>query len=120
MTATTPPALPFTRQPGRIPPLGVQRWDPEYWVPYVIGVGGFLAVPEVRGILVNMRQRREVRMGLREQVDYCHRTITECVTALAAFHPDTRDVPWAKVRRTVLVCTLAWLCVHFLSNAETV
>jgi hypothetical protein len=113
----TEPALPFTRKPGRVPPLGVQRWDPEFWVPYLIGAG-FLAVPEVRGILINAQQRREVRLGLREMVDYCHRTITECVTALAAFHPDTRNVPWAKVRRVLLVWVLAWLVVHFLSNGD--
>jgi len=118
MTLTTPPALPFVRKPGRVPPLGVQRWAPEYWVPYIIGAG-VLAVPEVRGILTNAKQRREVALGWRDTVDYCHRTITECVTALTAFHPDTRHVKWAKLRRLALVWALAWLLVHFLSNGET-
>ena len=116
-TETTPPALPFTRRPGRTPPLGVQRWDWHFWAVYALCASP-IAVQEVRAILINARQRREVAAGLRATVDYCHRTITECVTAVFAFHPDTRTGPYAKLRRVLLVWVLAWLVVHFLGDGE--
>ena len=106
----------FPAKPPRYVPLGAQRWD-WHWKVYAVCASP-IAAAELHGILVNAQQRREVDMGLRETVDYLHRTITECVCAVFAFHPDSWNGPWAKVRRLALLFLLVWMIVHFWTNAE--
>jgi len=110
---------PFLLQPGRDVPPGARRWDASYWLVYALGFSPIL-VREFQAIAENTRQRREVAQGIRDHVDYCHRTITEIVCALACFHPDDWNKPFAKLRRLALIVLLVWMIVHFVSNARTV
>jgi len=80
--------------------------------------GGAMTAAEFHGIWVNAQQRRELAQGLREQVDYVHRTITEVVLTLAALHPDSVNAPFAKLRRLALLVLIVWMLVHFFTNGK--
>lgn len=111
-----PANVPFLLRPGRAVPPGVRRYDWHSKL-YAACVTPALAA-EFHGIYVNAMQRLEVAQGRRQTVDYCHRTITECICAIFCFHPDSWNAPYAKVRRLALLILMVWMIVHFFSNGR--
>ena len=110
--------LSFLGRPARYVPITAQRWD-WHWKVYVAAATPII-VAEFHGIFVNAKQRREVAAGTRAQVDYVHRTITECTTTLGAIHPDSVNAPYAKLRRLGLLTICVWEIVHFFTDGQAV
>lgn len=97
-------------------PPGVRRFD---WHAYAMaGIHAVWLGVELDGFRINAQQRAEVRAGLRATPDYRHRTETELTRWLGASDRDGANAPLGKLRRALLIGTLAVLVVHFCTDGE--
>lgn len=97
---------------ARLVPPGSTRWD---WHVYVYA-GAFAAWvgTEAHALWVNKHAQ-----GLD---DFCHRTLSECLWAVFAMHPDQIAmetlVPFSKTRRLAWAVFYSWFGQHIRSNGR--
>jgi hypothetical protein len=113
------PALPAPAVAPSPAPAGAKRYS--WHVAVYAGALAAVLVAEQDGVRANMRQRAEVKAGLRERPDYTHRTFSECTWAVFGFHPDDLaggDVRFGKLRRFAWGVFSTWYDDHVRYNGR--
>ena len=94
---------------GRVVPKHAQRWG--WWTVGWGAIIGSFAVLEAAAIWVNVK-----RGGLE---DFKHRTLSENLWAVFAYHPDDIDTAkFGKPRRLAFQWFMSWFDGHIKSNGQ--
>jgi hypothetical protein len=95
---------------GRVVPKHAQRWG--WWtVGWAVIIGSFMVL---EGVAIWVNQKRG---GFD---DFEHRTLSENLWAVFAYHPDDiATAKFGKVRRLLFQWFMAWFDGHIKSNGQT-